>query len=230
MVGLTAALIGSAVIGAGSQIISGNKAASAQRRAADQSIAEQRRQYDQDRADLAPWRQTGSSALARLAREYGLSSGATGDVPAESQFTTSPGYQFRMAEGLRSIDRSRAARGLLNSGAADKARMGYAEGLGASEYDSYWNRLAGLAGVGQAATTTGIQAGQNSTNQITNAMTNAGNARASSYANTGSAINSGINNVLSTYLFSQGGGFGGQNSGQVGQFNPWNFMAGRRGG
>lgn len=205
-------LAGAALIGGGSLLSSliggifGNKAAKAQSKAAQAALEEQRRQYEQDRADLAPWRQTGASALSRLAGEYGLDG-----QPQQSQFTTSPGYQFRMSQGLQAIDRSRAARGLLNSGAADKARMGYAEGLGAQEYDSYWNRLASLAGVGQNATNTTVAAGQNSTNNITNLLTRQGDARASSYANTGSQINSGINNVLSAYLFSRGGrgGFGG---------------------
>jgi hypothetical protein len=201
------AIGGAAVVGGATTLASGSKAAKAQKKAADQQVAESRRQYDQDRADLAPWRQTGASALERLSREYGLSPTERGGP--DSEFIASPGYEFRRDEGLRAIDRSNSARGLLTSGAADKARMRYAEGLGASEYDSYWNRLAGLAGVGQSATTTGIAAGQNSTGQINNAYREAGNARASSYANTGSAINSGINNVLSAYLYQRGGGFGG---------------------
>lgn len=196
MVGLTAALIGSAVIGAGASAISGSKAAKAQKNAAAQQVAEQRRQYDQTRTDLAPWRTAGSNALDILMRTQG------GDM---SGFTTSPGYQFRQQEGLKAIDRSNAARGLLNSGAADKARMRYGEGLAGAEFGDWWNRLAGVAGVGQAATNTTAAAGQNAANNISNAYQQAGNARASSYANTGSAVNSGINNVLSAYLFSQGG-------------------------
>jgi hypothetical protein len=203
-----AAIVGGSIIGAGANLISGNKAAKAQQKAADQQIAYQRERDAQDRADLAPWRQVGQGALAMLAREYGIQQGGEGNS-AGSAFVASPGYQFRMGEGLKAIDRQNAARGLLTSGAADKARMRYAEGLGAEEYNNWWNRGAGLAGVGQAATNTGIAAGQASTNNIMNAYQNAGNARASSYANTGSAINSGINNVLGAYLFNRGGGFGG---------------------
>lgn len=197
------ALAGAAVVGAGASIISGNKAASAQRQAADQSIAEQRRQYDQTRADFAPWREAGGSALNMLSRAYGLN----GQTPDQSAFFTSPGYDFRRTEGLRAIDRNRAARGLLNSGAADKARMAYGEGLAANEYDSWWNRLAGVAGVGQNAANSTAAAGANAANNISNSYMQAGNARASSYANTGSSINSGLNNVLFAYLNS-GKGFG----------------------
>lgn len=200
---------GSAILGAGAQIISGNKAAKAQKQAAAQSIAEQRRQYDQTRADYAPWRDTGASALGMLGRAYGLN----GQSPDRSAFFTSPGYEFRRDEGVKAVERSAASRGLLRSGAAVKAIDRFAEGNAASEYDSWWNRLAGVAGVGQAAVGGTAAAGANASNNISQAYTAGGNARASSYVNTGSAANSGINNVLFAYLNGGGGksmgGFGG---------------------
>lgn len=201
-----AAIGGAAIIGGGAQIISGNKAAKATTKAADQQVAESRRQYDLTRADYAPWRTTGASALDRLAGEYGLNG-----RPMESQFTTSPGYTFRRDEGIKAVERSAASRGLLKSGAAVKAVERFAEGNAASEYGDYWNRLSGLAGMGQSATAGTVAAGQGSTAMINNAYQQAGNARASSYANTGSAVNTGINNVLSAYLYQRGGGFGGSN-------------------
>lgn len=204
MVGLTAALIGSAVIGAGASIIGGNKAAKAQTTANNAAIAEQRRQYDQGRADLEPWRTTGASALQRLSREYGLDG-----QPAESQFTTSPGYEFRRDEALKAIERRNASQGILGSGATKKQSARYVDGLASSEYDSYVQRLMGVAGVGQSATNTGVAAGQNSSNNISNLYQQNGNAQASSYANAASSVNGGINNVLQAYLFNQGGGFGG---------------------
>ncbi len=198
------ALAGAAVVGAGAQMISGNKAAKAQRDAAAQQVAEQRRQYDQTRTDFAPWRETGAGALDMLSRAYGVG----GAAPDMTAFTASPGYQWRMDQGLQAIDRSRAARGLLNSGAADKSRMTYAQGLASSEFGDWWNRMAGLAGVGQSATGSTAAAGMNAANNISNAYQQAGNARASSYANAGGAVNSGINNVLGAYLYNYGGGFG----------------------
>jgi hypothetical protein len=59
------AIGGAAILGAGASIISGNKAAKAQTKAADMSVAEQRRQYDQTRTDYAPWRAAGTSRLPR---------------------------------------------------------------------------------------------------------------------------------------------------------------------
>lgn len=63
-------------------IIEGNsaeKAADTQVKAADQATAEQRRQFDLTRKDLAPWQQAGEEALARLQMALGL-----GNKPASS--------------------------------------------------------------------------------------------------------------------------------------------------
>lgn len=224
--GVAAAIAGAAVVGGAATAIAGSKAAKAQKNAAataasasqaatDAQIAESRRQYDQTRADYEPYRETGYKALDTLAGLYGVG-GSKIDPTAALEAT--PGYQFQKAEGLKAVDRANAARGALNSGGADKARIRYAEGIAASNYDSYANRLAALAGVGQSATGSTAQAGQAATNAITSAYgtnganqaqaaTAAGNARASSYANAGSAINGTVNNLASLYLYQQGGGF-----------------------
>lgn len=199
MVGLTGALIGSAVIGAGASIIGGNKAAKAQKDANAQAIAEQRRQYDQTRADYAPWRTAGEGALSRL------TTAMSGDT---SGFKTSPGYDFRLSQSLKGLERMQNARGLWNSGATRSALMERAGDLASAEYGNWFNQNLNLAGLGQNATNATSNAGQNATSNITNLYQNTGAARASSYANTASSINQGMNNVLSAYLFSQGGGFG----------------------
>lgn len=255
-IGTVGALVGSAVLGAGASIISGNKAAKAQQKGAQLSADTERYFYDTTRADQAPYREVGSGALYKLADMYGVprpvfapandsaapslaqtygvtgfnplggrmgefTYGPTGE-PSKGQptpqtkmtagydgFQQSPGYQFRLNEGIKAAERSAAARGLLGSGATMKGIQRYGEGLAASEYESFANRLAALAGVGQTATNATSAAGQTAANGISNAFTNAGNARASSYANTGAAINNGAQNLASMYLYQQGGGFGG---------------------
>lgn len=67
-----AAIGGSAVLGAGASIYSGNRAADAARDGAQQSADVQRYMYDTTRADSAPYRQVGASALNQLASLYGL--------------------------------------------------------------------------------------------------------------------------------------------------------------
>lgn len=199
-----AVMIGAAAVGAGASIISGNKAANAQKQAAAQGIAEQQRQYNQTRADLAPYRATGGGALDKLSQLYGLG----GNAPDPSVFQTSPGYEYRQAQGLRAVDRGAAARGLLHSGAAMNAENNVAQGIASQEFGNYTNTLQGIAGIGQSAANTTAAAGQSAANNITQAYGQAGNARASAYANAGSSINSGINNVLFSYL----NGFGQSNA------------------
>ena len=106
-----AAIVGASVIGAGASIVSAKKAAKAATKAADLSVAEQRRQYDQTRADQAPYRETGANALDRPAGLYGVQrTGATaatnadGTPAAYGGFQATPGYQFRRDEGLKAID------------------------------------------------------------------------------------------------------------------------------
>lgn len=220
---VAAAIVGAAAIGGATSIISGNKAAKAQQQANNAAIAEQRRQYEQDRADYAPWRSAGEGALGRL----------TGAMAGnQDQFKASPGYDFRLSQGVQAAERSAAARGLLGSGATMKAVQRYGEGLASSEYNNWFNQNLGLAGLGQNAVNNTVNAGQNATNNITNLYQSNGNARASSYANTGSSINQGINNALSAYLYSRGGGFGNQPIGAVGPYgtppyagNVWNGYA-----
>ncbi len=69
---VAAAMIGTAVVGAGASIYSGNRAASAAREGAEQSNDTQLAMYAQNRADMAPYRQVGTSALNQLAGMYGL--------------------------------------------------------------------------------------------------------------------------------------------------------------
>lgn len=61
-----------AVASSRAQSSAAKSAANASQQATDQTIAEQRRQYDLSRADQQPWLTTGTSALNQLAGLYGL--------------------------------------------------------------------------------------------------------------------------------------------------------------
>lgn len=78
-IGTTAALLGSAAIGAAgsalgsrAQTKAAGKAADASQAATDATIAEQRRQFDIGQQNQQPWLTTGNSALNQLAGLYGL--------------------------------------------------------------------------------------------------------------------------------------------------------------
>lgn len=99
-----------------------------------------------------------------------------------SAFYQSPDYEFRRTEGNRGIEQSAAARGGAFSGNALKALSQYNSNLAAGEFGNWWNRQAGLAGIGQTATNTLANAGQSSANAIGSALSSAGDSRASGIA------------------------------------------------
>ncbi len=119
------------------------------------------------------------------------------------RFRNTPGYQFQLAEGLRSIDNSAASRGGLLRGSTLARLQEYGQGLADQTYGNYFNRLASLAGMGQTATGTAASLGSNTANNISGLISGAGDARASSYltqgaigANTIGSIGGGIANWI----------------------------------
>lgn len=200
-----------------------NAAAGAVGGATQQAIAFAQNQANVNRSDASPWVSSGRSALSEIGKLLGWgdlynpgTEGSTweftGDPTGEKKkaatnaFQTSPGYDFRRQEGINALDRSAAAKGSLRSGAQMKAVQGFGDNLASAEYGDYYNRLAGLAGMGgqQQASSAGLNTGL--ANSMGNWTMQGGMARGSSYmqgANAlASGIGSGINNVLAgTYLY-----------------------------
>lgn len=125
-----------------------------------------------------------------------------------------PGYQFRLSEGLKALDRQAAARGGLISGSALKAATRYGQDMGSQEFMNAFNRyqtertgtlnpLQSLAGVGQSATNQLVASGQNFANQTGEAYMGAANARASGYIGGANAINQGIGGITNQYYQNQ---------------------------
>lgn len=152
------------------------------------------------RADLQPWMTTGGQANTASANLLGLG-GQDAQAAAMANFQTSPGYDFRLSEGLRGVDAGAAAKGMLRSGATLKAEQKYGEGLAASEFDSYYNRLFGLSKLGESAAA-GVGAGELSTGQgIANANTTLGAQQASIYGNAASGIGSAVNQYQTNSMY-----------------------------
>ena len=220
---------GGALIGGGvgltvaSGIISGNAAedaadaqVKASKTAADttltasrESIAFQKEMFEKGREDMAPWLEAGKEALGTLGDKIAAGPG---------DFETSPGYEFRKAEGEKAVERSAAAKGGLFSGAEGKALTKFGQDYATNDYDNFLaryyqslNPLQSMAGVGQTtaskasdqAATLGTNVGRTTTtagNTIAQTQLAAGEAKASGAINTSNAItgnlNSGINNFL----------------------------------
>lgn len=147
---------------------------------------------------------------------------------AFDKFRADPGYQFSFDQGQQAIDRSAAARGILNSGATAKALDRFGTGLADQEYGNYFARLQSLANLGQTATNSSNSAAQTYANNAGNLALNAGDARASGYINSANAFTNGfngsmgaINNGLYNYfaingMGQRGGGGGSLPSGSYG--------------
>lgn len=92
-----------------------------------------------------PIYKTGTSALARLGDLYGLN-GADAAKTAMGTFMTSPGYDFRVSEGTKALDRGAASKGNLYSGAAGKALVRYGQNVGTDEFGKWTAGITNLAG------------------------------------------------------------------------------------
>jgi hypothetical protein len=192
------------------------QAAQLQRDTAAEQLDLQRRMYEEGVARQQPFLEAGQGALNQLiplASEY---------TPfGMQQFEQDPGYQFRLEEGLKALDRQAAARGGLISGGAMKAAQRYGQGLASQEYQSAFNRyqaeraarlqpLQSLAGVGQTTAqqigAAGQAYGQGASNVLGQMGTNVGNlmtagaqARASGYVGQSNALTQALGTGLNFY-------------------------------
>lgn len=207
--GPAGAAIGAGIGGGIDSSNAAGSAADAQTASAAAANKTQQAQYDQTRADNAPWRAAGGTAIGQL---------AAGTQPG-GQFTKSfsptdfqgdPGYAFRLQQGQNALDNSAAARGGVLSGAQLKASAQYNQGFASNEYGNAYNRfntdqnrqfnqLSSVAGTGQVANGTVANAGMNAANQISGNQTGAGNAQASGYIGQSNALSSGMSNGINSY-------------------------------
>jgi hypothetical protein len=142
--------------------------------ASDQSLTASREanqllrdQYNQTRQDYQPYMQAGTTSLSALTGAMGLGGGGpyAGQLQktfAPSDLTTDPSYQFRLEQGLQALKASKNATGSLQTGQGLKDITNYAQGAASQEYQSaydrfmnnqntLYNRLSGIAGLGQNA-------------------------------------------------------------------------------
>lgn len=218
MFGLIGAIAGP-VIGGLFGKDSASDASGIQAQATQAAIDEQRRQYDQTRTDLAPWRQAGGSAENRIAALLGIgprndaNSRYYGDLNERfhvSDFMSDPvvklGLRYGLQEGRRGINNMAGASGMLNSGNTLKAltRFGqdYAGSQAQNAYNRFYqnqdrtfNRLAGVSGAGQTANTTLGSLGASNANNIGNLITAGGNARGAATIAGSNAIGGAANSV-----------------------------------
>lgn len=148
--------------------------------------------YGNQKEYLNPYVNAGKTALERL---------SGGNLVNAETLAQDPGYQFRLAEGMKGINSNAAAKGMLNSGATLKALQRYGQDYASSEYDKAYNReyknLSNLAGMGQgAASGLATAAGTLGSNMADNAM-GLGDANASATIVANNARQQNMNQLLS---------------------------------
>jgi len=194
----TALLIGAGV-GAASSYLSSKEASKGAESAArigagatDRATELQSKIYEEQRPYLEKIRSADIQAIE----------GYQGLLNDPSKYTKTPGYLFRLQEGLKAIGIPDGGNKYL-SGSQIKAATQYAEDYATSDYERALARYGRLIGVGQGA----VQAGQQYASTAGNLMLqggniaaqgaqNAANARASGYIGMGNAANQGIQNYM----------------------------------
>lgn len=143
----------------------GAVAQDATRYAADQSLTATREgnqllrdQFSTIRADAQPYRDAGYFALSELRNGFGpggpfgvdignrqdirdLTGRIDGLMNERFNFAEDPGYQFRLAEGERALNRAALAGGRYDSGRTLKDLMRYGQGFASNEYGNAFDRF-----------------------------------------------------------------------------------------
>ena len=225
---VSGAIAGSALLGAGASIYASNK----QSDAAGNALNFQKQTFDTNQqnmrsaqSSLQPYLDIGKNATYTLGQLTGTGNG--GNQPDYSSFFKDPSYGFAQQQGELGRERGANARGLNLSGGTLKDLATFNSGLATQQYGNYFNRLMGLAGIGQDATKTNANlvtgnASNNTTaaGQIGNTIMGQGQAQASGAVGVANAANSGISNSLMyNYLNRNPSAYGSGGSG--GSSNPY---------
>jgi len=210
----------SATAAVGSGLIASSaakKASKVQERAADKATESAERTLERQIELQEPFRRAGITAQDQIMQYLGIGGdknapgyGSLGksfdELYGGDKFQQDPSYQFRVDEGVKALDRSAAARGMLQSGATLKGITRFGQREGSQEYQNAFNRyqveraaklnpLQSLMGSGQSAANvmTG-NVGQFGQNESAN-IYGAGQARASGYIGSANALSNALNQV-----------------------------------
>lgn len=175
---------------------------------ASQSLDLQKTAGQQEQQNFSPYQQSGTMALSELNGMQPF------QAPTAAQAQATPGYQFQLQQGLKSLQNSAAARGGLLTGGTSKAINDYAQGQASTNYGNTYNQAlqayqtnfgdqSALANQGLSASTSlsGLQQNNansqssilgNSAAEQAQQINNAGAARASGYAAQGNMIGGSI--------------------------------------
>jgi hypothetical protein len=235
--GLAAATLGAGVLSAGAGIYGATTASNAQKSAADSASATQLNMFNKMQGNLQPFMDVGTAANSALSSQ--LPSLTAPINMNETTLQNTPGYQFNLTQGLKSVQNGAAARGLGVSGAALKGAASYATGLADSTYQNQFNNaqtnrqttynmLSGQQALGENAAAGVGNAGIATGNSIAGNTIGAGNASAAAANSIGQSVGNAGNSALQGYLLQNllGGGGAGSAMGSKSLSGDWSGLGG----
>ncbi len=200
----TAAMAGGSIVSGVLGADAARSAARTQAAAADRAMAQEREMYDIAREDLAPYRETGYTALKDIEGMRPFLTAQFG--PDQFEQYLDPSMAFRQKIGEQSTARLANVGGGALSGNTLRALTDYGQGLASTEYGNAFNRfqdertniyntLANIAGMGQGAVNTGVNRGQSFAGQMTGLTTGQGAAMAGGQIGAANALGGAAQNV-----------------------------------
>ena len=163
-------------------LYTGNRATNA----AQQGAQDQNALIREAMAKNQPLIDTRDAALGKL----------NGLMADPSSITKDPGYQFWLNQGQSQIDNQQAARGGYYSGQQLKASQKFGQDYAGTKLDQSYNRLLGVAGMGQIG---GTQNGNLSLN-LGQGLANAGNIRGSGYIGMGNTAGNAVGDWTNDWI------------------------------
>jgi hypothetical protein len=146
--------------------------------------------------ELATASSTSPADQGRLEYLRGIKDAGPKKFNAESVLQNTPGYEWRMDQGEKTVQRGLASQRGILSGAAAKELTRYGQGFASQEFDGYMNKLAALSGLGQTATQQTAAIGQSTASNVGNAYMTAGAARNAGHEGVANSVNAGAGNML----------------------------------
>lgn len=216
-----------ALIVGGSNIAGGLIGGSAAKKAAQQQAAAiqqatliQQQMFEQQRRDLAPFRELGYVALKDIEGQKPYFTGRFEDYKADY---FDPSMEFRRKLGEQTTARMLNVGGGAISGNTLRGLEEFGQNLASTEYANAFNRfqgergqiyntLANIAGMGQGAVNTGIQASQQTAQNLGQLAVGQGQAMAAGtvgQANAYSNALGGMSDFASLYALGKSGALGG---------------------
>jgi hypothetical protein len=179
-------------------------AAQTQADAAGRASAQEYAMYQQGREDLAPYRESGYTALKDIERMKPFLTAQFG--PDQFAQYLDPSMAFRQKIGTQATERMANVGGGAISGNTLRALTDYGQNLASTEYGNafgrfqtdrtnIYNTLANIAGMGQGAVNTGVNAGQNYASQLTGLTTGSAAAQAAGTVGSANAYSGALGNV-----------------------------------